>query len=189
MTAHALMFVDKPTFYRFIVKADSGYRYEYVHGWIMQQQAGGTFDHVQIGRRISRIIERQLDLDHWAISDFERGVDTPETIRYPDVVVEPSGALGSSLSTSVPMIVVEVLSASSEERDLSAKPIEYMSLASLQAYVVASQDEPLCYVWLRRGDGSFAAAPCVVKGRDRSIQIASMSVTIPLAEIYRGIGE
>ena len=51
MTAHALMFVDKPTFYRFIVKAESGYRYEYVHGWIMQQQAGGTFDHVQIGRR------------------------------------------------------------------------------------------------------------------------------------------
>ncbi len=159
MTAHAVMFVDKPTFYRFVTKAENGLRYEYVRGWIMQHQAGGTFDHAQIGRRISRIIERQLDLDRWAISDFERGVETPETIRYPDVVVEPVGALGTSLSTSVPVVVVEVLSASSEERDLSAKPIEYMSLESLQAYIVASQDEPLCYVWLRGEDGAFTSAP------------------------------
>ena len=33
MTAHALMFVDKPTFYRFIVKSGDDARYEYVRGF------------------------------------------------------------------------------------------------------------------------------------------------------------
>lgn len=187
MTAHALMYVDKPTFYRFITEASDGARYEYVRGWIMQQQAGGTFNHVQIGRRISRIIDTQLDLARWAISDFERGVDTPETVRYPDVVVEPVGAAGSSLATTTPVLVVEVLSPSSEERDLSAKPLEYLNIATLQAYIVASQDQPKCYVWQRRPDGAFDAAPRVIEGRDQSIQIAALSVAIPLAEVYRGI--
>ncbi len=189
MTAHALMFVDKPTFYRFVAKAENRYRYEYVRGWIMQQQAGGTLNHAQFGRRFASILERQLDPDVWVVTGSDRGIDTGETVRYADALVERAGAPGDSLSTMAPVIVVEVLSPSSEERDLSAKPAEYLSLSTLQAYIVASQDEPLCYVWLRGADGAFTAAPFVVKGRDQTIQIPALSVAIPLAEVYRGINE
>ena len=63
------------------------------------------------------------------------------------------------------------------------------SLLSLQAYIVASQDQPACFVWLRRADGTFAAEPAAVEGRDAVIHIPALSVAIPLAEVYRGIGE
>jgi Uma2 family endonuclease len=189
MTAHALMFVDKPTFYRFIVKSADDARYEFVRGWIMQQQAGGTLKHARLGLRFAAVLDAQLDPKIWLTTGSDRAIDTGDTVRYADTVVEKLGAPADSLATEAPWLIVEVLSPSSEERDLATKPVEYLGLASLQAYIVASQNEPLCYVWLRGDDGAFAPAPLVIKGRAESIQVSALSATIPLAEVYRGIGE
>lgn len=189
MTARALMYVDKQTFWRFVNEARDGARYEYVRGWIMQQQACGTLKHARLGVRFASYLDTALDASRWTTTGSDRAIETGDAIRYADVVVEPAGAPGSSLATTSPILVVEVLSPSSEERDLSTKPSEYLSLPSLEAYIVASQDEPLCYVWQRRADGMFDAAPQVVKGRDQSNQIAALSVALPLARVYAGIGE
>jgi Uma2 family endonuclease len=187
MNITAPLKVSKAEFYDFVQSHDEG-RFEWDRGRIVQQQQGGTFDHSRIVHRFRDMIARQLDGDAWfALSD--RGVESSETIRYPDVVVEPFGAEGKSLATCTPVIIVEVLSKTSEKRDLSAKPAEYTSLASLHAYVVASQDAPECWVWLRGPDGSIAVEAAHIAGRDRVITVASLGVTLPLAEIYRGIAE
>ena len=147
MTAHPFLIVDKATFYRFLGSAPEGRRYEFVRGRIVQDMGGGTLKHVKIGRRISIIVERQLDPDTWCInSGSDRGVETSETIRLPDVVVERVGADENSLATTEPVVIVEVLSETSGERDLEIKPAEYTGLPSLLAYIVASQDEPVCQV-------------------------------------------
>lgn len=189
MTAHPFLIVDKATFYRFVVDAPEGQRFEFVRGRIVHAMTGGTFDHNQISLRVAMIVSRQLDSEVWAVSVADRGVETSETIRYPDVVVERSIGASKSLSTNGPAIIVEVLSATSGERDIEAKPVEYMSLASLQAYIVASQDEPACLVWLRGADGQFPSQPQTIDGRDQVIHIPALSVAIPLAEVYRGIGQ
>ena len=189
MTAHALMYVDKDTFYRFIEKADDGYRYEYVRGWIMQQQQGGTFHHARLGLRFATTLQRLLDESIWAVTGSDRAIDTGLSVRYPDAVVERLGADGKSLATEGPALVLEVLSPSSEERDLSAKPSEYLALSTLLAYIVASQDEPMCYVWLRGPDGRFEEKPAEIKGRDQVIQVPALGIAISLADVYRGIGE
>ena len=116
-----------------------------------------------------------------------RGVDTPKTIRYPDIVVEAAGAAGKGLSTDQPRVIVEVLSPSTQELDLNTKPPEYMSLASLEVYIVASQDQPHFWVWLRGPDRQFAELPAEVGGVDRVIDVAALGVSLPLADIYRGI--
>ncbi len=189
MTAHALMYVDKETFYRFIEKADDGHRYEYVRGWIMQQQQGGTFHHARVGSRFVLTLNQVVDPAVWAVTGADRGIDTGKTVRYADAVIEKLGADRKSLSTKEPALIVEVISPSSEERDLGSKPLEYFNLASLQAYIVASQDEPLCYVWVRGTDGSFQERPAEIKGRDQVIQVPALGIAISLAEVYRGIGE
>jgi Uma2 family endonuclease len=187
MTAHAMMYVDKATFFRFIQTADEAHRYEWVRGWIMQQQAGGTYGHVKIGTRFVTALANRLDPAVWGVSGPDRGIDTGGTVRYADVVVEREGADAKSLATTAPVVIVEVLSPSSEERDLGAKPAEYLDLPSLEAYIVASQDEPACYVWVRDGSRQFAAAPAQVRGREMTIDIPALSLSIPLADIYRGI--
>lgn len=175
--------LDKATFYALAARCEG--RAEYVRGR-MQQQPGGTLRHSQLASRFARVIERQLDPREWVVVQ-EHGVETAETIRYPDVVVVPATEPPTSLSTTAPALAVEVLSPTSEDRDLDLKPAEYMSLASLTAYIVASQDEPACLVWTRGADGRFPAEPAPVKGDEGTIDIPALSLVIPLAEVYRGL--
>jgi Uma2 family endonuclease len=187
MNITAPLKVTKQQFYEFVQQQAEG-RFEWERGRIVQQMTGGTFDHTQIAQRIRDCLMHQLEPAQWSISLHERGVETVETIRYPDVVVEPAGADGKSLATCEPVLVAEVLSKSSQTRDLATKPAEYTSLESLHAYIVASQDGPECWVWLRGADGRFPETAAKVEGRDALIHVASLGVELPLGVIYRGIG-
>jgi Uma2 family endonuclease len=77
---------------------------------------------------------------------------TPEISAIPDVVVT-CGAI--DLSTPViaePVIIVEVMSPSSEADDAGRKWFSYRKIASLQHYLVLSQDERVVQVHSRAGD-------------------------------------
>lgn len=179
--------VDKETFLRFAAE-HAEQRYEYVRGRIVQQMTGGTRDHGGIARRITRQIEDQIDPSKWWTLN-DRGVDTPQTIRYPDVVVEPTDEPGRSLRTTRPALIVEVLSPSTAAIDLDVKPAEYLSLDSLDAYIIASQDEVAMLVYERGADGRFPVEPREVSGTATEIAIAGrgFALTLRLADIYKGI--
>lgn len=187
MNITAPLNVTKAEFYEFVQAQGEG-RFEWERGRIVQQMTGGTFDHSRLPLRFRDVLVRQLGEEAWAITLHDRGVETSETIRYPDLLVEPLGADPKSLATTTPALVVEVLSKTSEKRDLATKPSEYMSLPSLVAYIVASQDGPECWVWARDANGTFPETACHVSGRGEAIAVDGLGVTLALAEIYRGIG-
>jgi Uma2 family endonuclease len=186
MNASAYLKVDKATFFEFVASQAEG-RFEYEEGRIVQQMTGGTFAHMRLAQRFVSILERQLDTNAWVVTSHGRGVETAKTVRYPDVVVEALGASMKGLSTDKPSLVVEVLSPSTQALDLNTKPPEYMSLAPLEAYIVASQDAPLCWVWLRGSDGRFPQLPEELAGAESTIQVSALGLKISLADIYRGI--
>ncbi len=179
--------VDKETFYRFVATRREG-RYEYLRGRIVQQMTGGTRDHGQVARRIARMIEDQVDPGLLTVLT-DRGVETAETIRYPDVSLEPADEPGQSLTTRRPVLVVEVLAPSTTSADLDHKPDEYLGFASLDAYIVASQDEPAILVWMRGADGTFPAKPKEIDGLDAVVEVKGrgFEVSLPVATIYEGI--
>lgn len=186
MNVRAHIPVDKAAFYEF-VRAQAEGRFEYDRGLIVQQMTAGTGRHSAIAQRFVSVIERQLGTATSMVSSHGRGVDTSETVRQPDVVVEPMPTDWEAISTSVPSLLVEVLSPSTRQLDLNIKPGEYTSLATLSAYIAAEQDKALCYVWQRRADGNFPAAPTMVEGMGGRIEIEALGVGIDLAEIYRGL--
>lgn len=90
--------------------------------------------------------------------------------------------------SDAPVLIVEVLSPSSTGTDLTAKLAEYTSLPSLQAYIVASQDEPIVWVWQRdAATGAFPDKPQEVSGREAAIGVAALELSLPMADLYRGI--
>lgn len=186
MNARAGIKVDKATFYRFIERQAEGH-FEFDRGQIVQHMTGGTFDHAQLVADFSFTLRSLLARQDWAVTGQSRGVDTGETVRYPDVVVEPKGAAGKGLATTTPTLVVEVLSPTTAELDLSTKPAEYTSLPSLVAYIVANQDAPELTVWQRRQDGAFPDAPVVIKGRQAKLELVALGLSVPLADIYASI--
>ena len=187
MNARVGIKIDKATFFRFVERQAEGH-FEFDRGQIVQLMTGGTFTHSQIITAFVVSLHALLSRTAWAISSQSRGVDTGETVRYPDVVVEAAGADAKALSTTTPALIVEVLSPSTAELDLNAKAAEYTSLGSLAAYIVASQDKPELLVWQRGPDGRFADAPARIEGREARLELTGLGISIPLASIYGGVG-
>lgn len=179
--------VDKETFLRFAAE-HAEERYEYVRGRIVQQMTGGTREHGGVARRITRQLEDQIDATRWWVLN-DRGVETSETIRFPDVVVEPFDEPVGSLCTRRPAVIVEVLSRSTAATDLDVKPSEYLSLDTLDAYIVASQSETAMLVYERSTNGRFPDQPREISGPEATLCIKArgFTVTLRFADIYRGI--
>jgi Uma2 family endonuclease len=187
MNASAFSKFDKAAFFKVVEAANDDQRFEFVRGRILQQQKGNTRGHVLVATEFLMSLARQLDETEFDVLGPGFAVETDETVRYPDVLVVPSNLAGDAMATRVTPLIVEVLSPTSVDRDLCVKPAEYLSIPTLQAYIVASQDEPACLVWLRGSDGTFPAEPVEIKGQAGVIRVAQLSVEIALADVYRGI--
>ncbi|MBX9927218.1 MAG: Uma2 family endonuclease [Hyphomicrobiaceae bacterium] len=179
--------VSKEQFYRFLeTRIDE--RYEYEGGLIVQQMAGGTRRHSEVAKRIMRAWDGQLARANWVILN-ERGVETPDRVRFADVVVEPADEPDDSLAATRPVIIVEVLSPSSKAYDLKIKPTEYLGIPTLDVYMVASQTEPAVRFWQRSEEGTFPTEPVEIEGLSQRLTLACrpFAVTLDLAEIYDGL--
>ena len=152
---------------------------------------GGTRNHAFITQEIVYALRRRLDPVVWRVTAADLAVAIGEDIRYPDVLVEPAGYEGSALSTDCPVFLAEVLSPSSLALDFREKAAEYMSLPSLEAYLVAAQDEPRMWLWQRpvKGEGArpFPAAPQELVGLDAKLSLTALGVDARLAEIYASL--
>jgi Uma2 family endonuclease len=111
------------------------------------------------------------------------GISRPE----PDVMVvpiDPTSVAPSQRDLDNVLVVFEVISPSSVDRDLHWKRNAYSSLASLAHYVVVAQDAVDVVVFAH--ETGFAEQRLSKIGD--VITFAGLGVTLPLAEIYRDTG-
>src|SRR5260370_30434391 len=94
--------------------------------------------HGMIVMNLAVLLRTKLDPKQWdVIAEF--GLDAgPETLRYPDIVVDHAGGPAKSYTAIAPVLLAEVLSPSSVETDLGDKASEYLRIPSLLAYAVFS---------------------------------------------------
>ena len=163
-------------------------RFELERGRVVEQMTWGSRGHSMLVGRVARAFGNRLDDTVWNVCPTDLAVEITDSVRYPDVLVERTGQDTKALAAKDPVVLVEVLSPSSVVRDLNIKLGEYTALQSLQAYIVASQDEPILWVWQRNTDGKFPSDPVEIAGRTAQLVIDHLGVTIPLAELYFGIG-
>lgn len=114
--------------------------------------------HARVLRNLVGQLDRLLDPDRFDIGISDFAVRTPYGIRSPDVVVEPARSQ-SARSTATPILIVEVLSPSTVNVDLTEKLEEYTAIETLQIYLICSQDEARAWVWARQADGSWPSQP------------------------------
>jgi len=142
--------------------------------------------HGMIVMNLAFLLRTKLDpKQRDVIAEF--GLDAgPETLRYPDIVVDRAGGPSKSYTAIAPLFLAEVLSPSSVETDLGDKAAEYLRIPSLLAYAVFSQDEPKAWVW-ERENGHFTPGPRVISGNEGILCIAELKLDLPVADIYAGI--
>ena len=147
---------------------------------------GASRDHGIIVGNLYVELRRQIDSSKWSVI-AEFGLDSgPDTLRYPDIVVDQVGGAGKDYTATQPTLLAEVLSPSSTATDLGDKVAEYLKIPTLIAYLVLSQDEPKAWLWVRRGD-TFAPGGEICAGNEAVLKIAALGLELALSEIYAGI--
>ena len=132
------------------------------------------------------IRERELKAP-WAVLPG-LGVRVSDTDRpEPDILVIPSDHRSidpRERDTSHVIVAFEVLSPSTKGRDLRWKRTAYTSLPSLTHYVAIAQDTVEVVVFAR--DDDFAERR--IASIDDAIELRSLGISLPMAEIYRDTG-
>ena len=107
---------------------------------------------------------------------------------YPDAVVvceEIQLYQGSSTVITNPLLIVEVLSPSTEDHDRTNKFSDYKQIPSFKEYVLVAQALPWVLASYKIGDRTWQDTEA--EGLDTSIYLKSIDCTIDLKRIYRGI--
>ncbi|HEY5063212.1 MAG TPA: Uma2 family endonuclease [Xanthobacteraceae bacterium] len=112
------------------------------------------------------------------VSDINR----PE----PDVLIVPRASLAADPTgrdRKEVLVAFEILSPSTEERDLRWKRTAYTNLASLTHYVVIAQDSVEVVVFAR--DAGFSERR--LRSGGESLDLPALGILLPLSEIYRDL--
>jgi Uma2 family endonuclease len=183
MNVQLPLHIDKPAFLEWVQGREG--RYELAEGRVVMM-VGASRNHGIIVGNLFSLIKAQLDAAAWTvIHDF--GLDAgPDTLRYPDIVVDRAGGRGSDFTATAPVLLAEVLSPSTADIDLGDKAVEYLRLPGLSAYLVMAQAEPKAWVWQREAEGDLSG-PHAVAGLDKVIHVVSLRLALPLGAIYAGI--
>lgn len=164
-------------------------RHEFIDGIIIAI-AGGSDEHNALSGRVARLLgNREQGACRYYSPDQRFWIEASGRGRYSDGSVicgGPAHPRHDAQATTNPVIVIEVLSPSSEGDDEGDKRRDFQSLTSLRAYVLVAQDERCVRVFRRDHSGTWIEAPDVFRG-DQQFELPQMSTAISIAEVYDGI--
>jgi len=110
-------------------------------------------------------------------------IQTGPRYRYPDASVSCTAFPDSETIVAEPVVIFEVLSASTAGDDRTVKLAEYQSLPSVRRYVMLEQDRVFATV-ITRTDAGWDHA---LAGLDGTLAMPEIGVEIPMAELYDGL--
>ncbi len=157
---------------------------EYVDGEI-RAMSGGSEPHASIPVNIGGELRTALKGRGCRVLSPDMKVWTAGAMYYPDlsVVCGPSVYRnGNKHVITNPIVVVEVLSPSTEPKDRGEKFIRYQQIETLRSYLLVSQTEPRIEIFERGENGHWDYS--MVTGLENAIEVSSLGVTLALSEIY-----
>ena len=157
-------------------------RYEF-DGYAPVAMAGGTAEHDRISINLAASLVIRLRGKPCRPCGSNLKVEVMGRIRYPDGYVACSPLVPGATTTSDPVVIFEVLSASTARQDRVEKNREYRSIASLTHYVMLEQDGIAATVLERQGERWVSS----ILGEGDTLPLSSIGIEIPLAELYEGL--
>ncbi|GAB4470310.1 MAG: hypothetical protein OHK0057_12850 [Thermoflexibacter sp.] len=110
-----------------------------------------------------------------------------EHYRIPDLVItdkEQSKYLENRLLTN-PIVLIEVLSPSTQKTDKDDKVEEYLSTENLTDYLLVSQDKAQVWHYKRNKEDSWTYK--IIKNKEKKIDLESIKLKVSVKEIYEGV--
>lgn len=172
-----------------VLEASAQEKHEYYDGKIITMP-GGTLNHNLIAANVLLAIKlalRQLNKKCLVLgSDMKIRIAEENLFVYPDAVVicdQPVFYKDRKDVITNPLLIVEVLSKSTEEYDRGVKFDYYRTLPSFQEYVLLSQNKPRASVYHRESVDTWR----IINVIEGAIHLQSIGCDILLEDIYEDI--
>lgn len=168
------------------LEAKADFRSEYHDGEIYAM-SGGTLNHSLISQNMSRAIGNAFGNSGCLIfgPDLAVHIEKANSFVYPDLSIvcdNPQVRDGSLRQLTNPILVVEVLSKSTEAFDRGGKFQKYQTLPSLKSYVLIDQWEPIVEVFHKDDQGEWRYH--AFKGMDSVLALPTLNLELEMADIY-----
>lgn len=168
------------------LERESPTRHEFLDGtvWAM---AGGSLDDSAIGVNVTTLLRGALGARRCRVfnTDLRMRVKATGLATYPDasvicgrVELDPDDDKGHTATN--PILLVEVLSPSTERYDRGEKLAHYKQIPSLREVMLVAHDGRRVDLWRRVESGWTQLA--FRDGED--VELASLGVSLPVSEIY-----
>jgi len=171
-----------------LLSVESPYRYELIDG-LLYDMTGSSPEHSALAGNIDGLLREQLGKSGPCRTHRDQYVVIPgKPPVVPDVVVTCDRADWDKdkrlkpFKIQSPLIVVEVLSPSTEKYDRTEKFKRYRLCPAFAVYLLVSQDKQLVEVYRKTKDWTREAFAA-----EQTIQLDQLDLELPLASIYEGV--
>ena len=185
------LYMDLDDFEEYLADKPENEKWELIGGRVVKMMVGARWEHHFIVRNLARELENRL-LQKGARCDVftetfwlkEHFVDLSV---LPDVMVRCGPPLEPDVtSMNDPVVLAEVVSPGSAERDRVEKSELYRRLPTLQHYVMVERDRAVIDVLDRAEERSWRA-PRRVEGLHSVLELPAIDISIPLRDLYHRV--
>lgn len=167
------------------LEASSDLRYEFFDGTVYAM-SGGSPEHSGLAANVIQLLGAQLGGKPCRVFTSDLRVRVLETglATHPDVSVVCGGLERDPEDHNTatnPVVIVEVLSPSTQRYDLEEKAAHYRRIPSLASYVLISQEEQRLEVFSRNPDDSWTLR----EARSGVVELQAIGCSLDVADVYR----
>jgi Uma2 family endonuclease len=152
-------------------------RHEWLNGEIIAM-TGGTVAHAGLIVALAARLFNQLQGTPCRVFTSDLKVQAAQNIFYPDVVVSCEPQENDGVLCRNPKLIIEVLSSSTSRKDRHEKRLAYQEIASLEEYVLVSQEAKHIDIYRRSNDWQ----PSTYIGG--VVELHSVDLALALDELY-----
>jgi Uma2 family endonuclease len=167
------------------LERNAEFRSEYIDGRIIAMSPGASRPHNLLVSALIHEIRARLQSSPCEVYPGSQRVKVSASgdYLYPDVSMscDPQFEDENFDNLITPVLVIEVLSDSTERHDRGKKLALYRRIDTLREYILVSQKEPSVERYVRQGDFWQHGQ---VDGLDAALVLGSVGVEIPLDPIY-----
>ncbi|MEM8528957.1 MAG: Uma2 family endonuclease [Bacteroidota bacterium] len=193
MIATKKRFVAPATLEEYLAfEAKSEVKHEFINGKIVEMP-GATGPHNIIASNLMTCIKIALkakEATHIVMgSDMKIYIEDIDQVRYPDAVVVCEELIyhgNNKMLLINPLLIIEVLSPSTEEFDRTTKFEQYKQLPSFKEYLLVHQERPLVSTYFREEEDLWRIRS--TRGLEESCTLKSIDIELALKDVYEHIG-
>ncbi|MEO6391549.1 MAG: Uma2 family endonuclease [Pyrinomonadaceae bacterium] len=166
------------------LEKDGTVRHEYVDGRVFAVPGASLRHGLIVGNILQRLGEKLRGTKCTVFITDAKVKASSTAYYYPDLVVTCSPIPQTEYVCPDPILVVEVLSPTTEQIDRREKLLAYQRIDSVKEYLLVAQDQMLIEIYRRQDDGVWEHEKFNQAG---DLSLISVGVDLPVDEIYRGV--